>query len=208
MRAPQTLLAAVPVPFFIAHGQELGLEPRLGIVTTSGLPERYALVARKGTIAKAADLSGWEVTGTAGYAPAFVHRLFGKSWGVLPDDARVTFTATPLQALRRAAAGEKLAVLLDATQSASLSNLPFGADLDVLARSEPLPAGFVCAVKPHAAAGAKIVPSILKALDRLPKSPEGKEALLGIRVERFEPIDAARVARLRADYGDAAAPKP
>ena len=208
LRAPGTLLSAVPVPFFVEHAQDLGLDPRLSIVTNAALPERYALVARKGSISKAAELSGWEVTGAPGYAAGFVRRLFGKGWGTLPADARVSFTAAPLQALRRAAAGEKLAVVLDATQSASLSNLPFGSELDIVARSEPLPAGLVCAVKGPAAGSAKTVQSILKGLERLPKSPEGKEALTAIRIERFEPIDAARVARLRAEYGDAAAPKP
>ena len=208
LRAPETLVAAVPVPFFVAHGKELGLEPRLGIVTTTGQPERYALVTRKGTVSKPADLAGWEVTGTAGYSAGFVRRVFGREWGALPDDVRVTFTASPLQALRRAATGEKLAVVLDAAQSASLSNLPFGADLSVLARSGPLPAGLVCALKPGAAAGTKTQQAILKGLDRLPKSPEGKEALLGIRIERFEAIDAAGVARLRADFGDPGASKP
>ena len=207
MRA-QALLGAVPVPFFVAHGKELGLEPRLSIVTNTGQPEHFALVVRKGAIAKSADLSGWEVTGTTGYAAGFVRRLFAKGFGALPDDARITFTAAPLQALRRAASGEKLAVVLDATQSASLASLPFGADLDVLARSEPLPAGLVCVVKPAAAAHAKTVPSLLKGLERMPKSPEGKEALLAIRVERFEPIDAARIAPLRAEEGPAGASRP
>ena len=208
LRAPGTLLGAVPVPFFVAHGRELGLDPRLSIVTTTGQPERYALVVRKGTAARAADLAGWEITGTAGYAPGFVRRLFGKEFGALPMDARVSFSASPLQALRRASTGEKLAVVLDAAQSASLSNLPFGADLQILARSEPLPAGLVCALKTPAAAGAKSVASILKGFERLPKSPDGKEALQAIRVERFEAIDAARIARLRADFGDPGASKP
>lgn len=208
LRTAGTLFGVVPVPFFVAHGQELGLEPRLGIVTTTGQPERYALAVRKGTAAQAADLAGWEVTGAAGYAAGFVRRLFGKEFGLLPEDARVTFTASPLQALRRAAAGEKLAVVLDAAQSASLSNLPFGKDLQILARSEPLPSGLVCALKAPGAGGAKTVASILKGLERLPKSAEGSAALLAIRVERFEAIDAARVARLRADYGDPGASKP
>lgn len=205
LRAPGTLVGAVPVPFFVAHGKELGLEPRLGIVTTTGQQERYALVVRKGTAARAADLAGWEITGTAGYAAGFVRRAFVKEFGALPDDARVSFTGSPLQALRRAATGDKLAVVLDAAQSGSLSNLPFGADLQILARSEPLPSGLVCALKAAGPAGTKTVTSILKGLERLPKSPAGKEALLAIRVERFEAIDAARIARLRADYGDAGA---
>ena len=205
LRATGTLVGAVPVPFFVAHGKDLGLEPRLAIVTTTGQPERYALVVKKGTAAKAADLAGWEITGTSGYAAGFVRRAFVKEFGALPDDARVSFTASPLQALRRAATGEKLAVVLDAAQSGSLSNLPFGADLQILARSEPLPSGLVCALRAAAPAGAKTVTSILKGLERLPKSQEGSAALLAIRVERFEAIDAARIARLRADYGDAAA---
>ena len=195
IRGAGTLLAAVPVPFFLEHERDLGLVPRLGIAPASGQPERYALVTRKGTIAKPADLDGWEVTGTVGYAVSFVRHAFAKEFGTIPDGARVTFNAAPLQALRRAAAGDRIAVLLDATQSASLASLPFGADLVTLARSEPLPAGFVCVANGRPVD--KTTASILKGLERLPKSADGKDALAAIRVQRFDPIDAAAVARLR-----------
>jgi hypothetical protein len=206
IRAGGTLLAAVPVPFFVAHERDLGLDPRLSIVAASGEPERFALVARKGGVAKPGDLAGWDVTGTAGYAEAFVRRAFAKEFGVLPDAARVSFSAAPLQALRRAATGEKIAVVLDAAATASLASLPFGADLVILARSEPLPAGLVCALK--TSPGGKTAAGILRGLERLAKSPEGKEALAAIRVQRFEPIDAAGVARLRTSAGPEGGGRP
>jgi hypothetical protein len=206
MRAAGTLLAAVPVPFFVEHGKDLGLEPRLSIAPGSGQPERFVLVARKGSIARPADLEGWEVTGTIGYADGFVRGAFAKGFGPIPDGARIAFNAAPLQALRRAAAGDKIAVVLDSTQSASLASLPFGADLAILARSEPLPAGVVCALK--ASPGGKTAAAILKGLERLPKLPAGKEALAAIRVQRFEPIDAAAVARLLTAAGQEGGGRP
>ncbi|HEV8201177.1 MAG TPA: hypothetical protein VGS03_14245, partial [Candidatus Polarisedimenticolia bacterium] len=163
LRAAGTLLAAVPIPFFVAHEKELGLDPRLSIVAASGEPERFSLVAKKGSIAKPADLAGWEITGTTGYADGFVRRAFTKEFGVLPDGARVTFNAAPLQALRRAATGDKLAVVLDAAAAGALASLPFGADLAIVARSEAFPAGLVCALRTSGKSGA----AILKGLERL-----------------------------------------
>ena len=206
IRAAGTLLAAVPVPFFLEHERDLGLVPRLGIASSSGQPERYALVARKGTVAGPADLDGWEVTGSIGYAESFVRRAFAKEFGTIPDGARVTFNAAPLQALRRASAGDRIAVLLDAAQSVSLASLPFGADLSVLARTEPLPSGLVCVAKGRPTD--KATASILKGLERLPKSAEGKDVLASIRVQRFEPIDAAGIVRLRTASGQAGAHAP
>jgi hypothetical protein len=206
IRAAGTLLAAVPVPFFLQHGQDLGLVPHLGIAPASGQPERYALVARKGAVAKPADLDGWEVTGTVGYAEGFVRGAFAKEFGTIPEGARYPFTAAPGQGLGRAAAGDRMAVLLDSAQSASLASLPFGSELAVLARSEPLPAGLVCVAKGRPTD--KTTASILKGLERLPKSADGKDALAAIRVQRFEPIDAAGVARLRTASGQAGAHAP
>jgi hypothetical protein len=188
------LLAAVPMPFFVAHEKDLGLDPRLSIVAASGEPERFALVVRKGTVAKPGDLAGWEVTGTSGYAERFIRGAFAKEFGILPDGARITFNAAPLQALRRAATGDRIAVVLDAAATASVASLPFGADLAIVARSEAFPAGLVCTLR--GTPGGKNAAAILKGLERLPKSPEGKEALAAIRVRRFEPIDAAGAAKL------------
>ncbi|HYV20750.1 MAG TPA: PhnD/SsuA/transferrin family substrate-binding protein [Verrucomicrobiae bacterium] len=204
LRATETLLAAVPIPFFVAHEKDLGLEPRLSIVAAPGEPERFALVVHKGSVAKPADLAGWEVTGTAGYADGFIRHAFKKDFGVIPDGARVTFNAAPLQALRRAATGDKLAVVLDAAATSSLASLPFGADLAIVARSEAFPAGLVCALPKSAKPGA----TVLKGLERLPKSAEGKEALAAIRVQRFDPIDAAGVARLKTAAGQERGGRP
>jgi hypothetical protein len=204
LRATGTLLAAVPIPFFVAHEKDLGLDPRLSIVAAQGEPERFALVARKGSVAKPADLAGWEVTGITGYAEGFIRRAFTKEFGILPDAARVTFNAAPLQALRRAATGDKLAVVLDAAATASLASLPFGGDLEVVARSEAFPAGLVCALPKSG----KSTAAILKGLERLPKSTEGKDALAAIRVQRFEPIDAAGIARLKSAAGQESGGRP
>lgn len=139
-------VALVTLPFFLQHGAALGLSPRLQVeVAGSGLTERWALVARKGRVAAPADLAGLTVLSSAGYAAGFVRGAPG-AWGRLPEAARVATTGQVLSALRKAAGGADVAVLLDGAQAAALGGLPFAADLEVLARSAPVPTALVVTV--------------------------------------------------------------
>src|SRR5258705_182793 len=144
---PDAALAMVPLPFLIRYGQELGLKPRLETVPESGATEVWSLVAKKDRIPSPAALAGWEVTGSPGYAEDFVRNTLLGRWGAIPSGAKITLTARVLTALRRAASGEKVAVLLDRAQTASLSSLPFAAALQPVYRSRPVPGRFLCLVK-------------------------------------------------------------
>lgn len=195
LRRPDAVLAMVPLPFFLEHEAALRLEPRLSVQSEGGsLGEAWSLVAGKGRVASPATLQGFTVMSLAGYAPGFVRGALG-SWGRIPDSARVAFSAQVLTGLRRAAAGEKVALLLDAAQAAALPTLPFAPELEVVARSAPLPAALLCTVR------GRLPAARWKALERafldLPARPAGAAALAGVRVVRFAPLDAPALAAAR-----------
>ena len=73
-----------------------------------------------------ASLAGFELMSLAGYAPRFVRGPALGSWGKLPGDVKIVFSGAVLSGLRKAAAGEKVALLLDRAQTAALPTLPLG----------------------------------------------------------------------------------
>jgi hypothetical protein len=194
-RIREAAVALVPLPFLVQNGAALGLTPRL-LVEQKGLgpTERWTLVAKKGRVTRPADLTGMTVVSIAGYAPGFVRGVLGPDWR-LPAATQVTESAQVLSALRRAVSGEAVAVLLDGVQGNALPTLPFAAELDVLARSEPLPAALVTTVgaRPGAARWAPLE----KALLALPADPAGSAALEGIRMVRFMPVTPAALEAAR-----------
>jgi len=201
LATPEAAFAIVPLPFFLKHETELRLEPRLVVVQPTGVTETWSLVAGRGRVTKPEDLADWTVTGPVGYAPAFIGGpLFG-GWGALPKSATIAFTAAPLAALRRAAAGGKVAVVLDASQAAALSTLPFGASLEIVTRSKPLPGSLLCSVGDRLPADA--VGQLLQAFSRLHETPEGAAALGGMRMVRFGPLDRDAIAGARRAFAAA-----
>src|SRR5512137_2044059 len=76
--APPLAVALVPLPFLLQHGAALGLTPRL-VVEQKGLgpAETWTLVAKKGRVARPADLASFTVLSVAGYAPGFVRGVLG-----------------------------------------------------------------------------------------------------------------------------------
>jgi ABC-type phosphate/phosphonate transport system substrate-binding protein len=201
--APDAAVAVVSLPFFLKHEQALGLHAELQAVPQGeGGTERWSLVVRKGRIAHAADLDGFTILSSAGYAPAFVRGTALGAWGRIPGSVRITPSTAVLSALRRAAAGENVAVLLDAAQTAALASLPFAGDVEVVARSPALPAGIVATIgrRLPAARWAKLA----AALRDLPSDPTGAAALAGVRMARFAPVDAAALSAARAAHREAA----
>jgi hypothetical protein len=192
---PDAAVALTPLPFFLQHGEALKLAPRLQVESRGGgLTEVWTLVAKRGRVASPGDLAAFTIASVAGYAPAFVRGALG-AFGRIPESARIAATSQVLTALRRAAAGEDVAVLLDGAQAAALPTLPFAADLAPVARSAPLPAALVATV------GGRLAPARWKALERgllaLPGDPQGAAALEGIRIVRFAPVDGAALAAAR-----------
>jgi hypothetical protein len=199
---PDAAMGMVSLPFFLANADALKLQPRLAAVQKDGqATETWALVAKKGSLPSPEALAGWQVSSIAGYAPAFVKGTALAGWGKVPDGVQVVQSTQVLSALRKAAAGEKLAVLLDGTQAAALPTLPFAAELEVVARSAPLPAGVVVTV------GSRLAPDRWKALEKglraMASTPAGLAALEGIRLKGFVPLDEASLAAARKSFAAA-----
>ncbi len=202
--AKDAALALVPVPFFLEHGAKLGLKPLLQVEQESGPNEEWSLVARKGQLPSAAALAGWELTGMPGYSPAFVRGPVLGRWGAVPPTAKITFSAGALSALRRAASGEKVAVILDRAGAASLASLPFGKDLEVVAKSKPVPASVLCSVGDRF--GAAETAKLTDALLGMSKAPAGTELLTTMRIRRFVPLDRKALDAAREAFKAASAP--
>jgi len=188
LRRPDAGLAMVTLPFFLQHAGALALEARLTAVPRGAqATEVWSLVARKGRVTSPGGLEGWRITSVAGYAPAFVAGTALGGWGRLPPGARIVQSGQVLSALRKAAAGEDVAVLLDGAQAAALPGLPFAGELEVVARSAPLPASVVATV------GKRVPPQGWKAIEKgllgLRGTPSGMAALEGVRMEAFVPLD-------------------
>jgi hypothetical protein len=180
------------LPFYLDHEQELRLVPRLMAAPKDGEPlERWTLVTGKD---HPPSLVGYTVQSTAGYSPRFV-RAAAPS---LPAEVKIAASSAVLSALRGAANGEKLAVLLDGAQSAAFGKLPFAASLAVLETSAPMPVAVIATVdKRIDERRRKILESAFTALSG---DPAAREALEGVRMSAFVPLDAKALAAAQAAY--------
>lgn len=195
---PDAAIGLVTLPFFLAHREALKLKARLSVQTASaGLTEQWTLVAKKGRVKGPADLSAMTVSSIAGYAPNFVRGALG-SWGRIPDTTKIETSTQILSALRKAATGPDLAVLLDGEQAASLASLPFANELEVVTRSAAMPSALVATVGTH-----KRWLEIEKALLAMSSDPQGIAALGTIRMVRFAPLDDKALAAAMAAWGGA-----
>jgi hypothetical protein len=198
LAAAPAVLALVPLPFYLEHREELDLEPILEVIQTSGEPNGWTLVARRGAISGPADLRAWTIDSLAGYSPRFITGVALGGWGRLPAETRVEFTPRVLSALRKSAAGETVAVLLDGAQAEALPSLPFAADLEVVARSRQMPGDLLCAVGgrlPEDAAA-----TLLRLLPAMSEDDEGHELLESVRISEFRALDAEALASLERAF--------
>ncbi len=203
LRSPDAGLALVSLPFYLKHERDLALRAALQAVA-KGRPEeeRWALVARKGAVTSPAGLEGFTLVSIAGFAPGFVRGPALGGWGPLPASVRILQSSAVLSSLRRAAAGEKVAVLLDGTQEAALRDLPFASQLAVLARSAPLPSGIVASVDAHLPR--KTASALESALRGLSSDTSGAAVLDTMRTDRFIPVDEKALVAARKAYAEAA----
>jgi len=197
-------LALVPLPFYLGYREALHLAPRLQAVMAGGeANERWTLVAGKGKVVHAADLDGWEIVSLAAWAPRFVRGPALAAFGELAASAKITFSGAVLSALRRAAAGEKVAILLDGPQAAALASLPFAASLEIVHRSAPLPVSVLCLVGSRLPAARAT--TLLAALPTLGDTETGAAALAGLRLSAFLPVGDKALTTAQTAY--AAAPE-
>jgi hypothetical protein len=143
---PDAVLAFVPYPFFVEHAAQLHLTPLAQAdVAGIGTQQRWSLVVKKGRVTGPASLADLTILSVAGYAPDFVRRVALQGWE-FPAEVKIEPTAQILSALRRAAAGEPIAALLDQTQAAALPSLPFASELEVVRESAQLPVAVVAVI--------------------------------------------------------------
>jgi hypothetical protein len=140
-------LAFVPYAFYVQHAAALHLAPLAQAdVAGVGTQEHWTLVGKAGgPVTGPATMTGYTILSVAGYAPEFVRRSALASW-TLPADAKIEASGQILSALRRVASGEPVLALLDQTQTAALSTLPFAAQIKTLAQSTALPVALITVV--------------------------------------------------------------
>ena len=201
LAAGDAALVIVPLPVYLEFGELLDLRPLLRVIQEGGDEETWSLVAHKGALNAASDLSGWSLEGHAGFSPRFVTRVLA-SWGMLPDDVEIGFNARVLSVLRKAAQGEPVAALLDRAQAEALERLPFAAQLEVVAVSTPMISSLVCAVGDRLPEARE--QTLVQALQELDESAGGDELLATIRVVRFEALGERALAGVHRLWGDAA----
>ncbi|MCK5379437.1 MAG: hypothetical protein KAJ78_08525 [Acidobacteria bacterium] len=199
---PNAAFALVTLPFFLEHREAGGLTALAQAVPSErSVSEPWTLVAGVGAIASATDLNGWELRSLAGHSPRFIRGPALGSWGELPDNLTITFSGAVLSSLRKAARGERIAVLLDAPQASALERLPFAGKLEVVHRSAPLPVSLLCAVNGRVPEGRST--ELVVALRGLDARPEAAEGLAGVRIERFVAVDSEALARAETAFDGA-----
>jgi hypothetical protein len=207
LKAKTPSFALVPLPFYLAHQSALKLTARAQTTEKDGKAAvTWTLVAKKGRVTSASSLAGWNVVSLAAYAPDFIRNVALAKWGKLPADVTFTVSGQALSALRKAASGENVAVLLDVAQTASLPTLPFAAELEVVATSPAVPGFVVCSVGAgvSAADNSQLVAGLLK----MKQTPEGAAALDAVRLAEFVALDTKGLAAARTAYRAPAPAKP
>jgi hypothetical protein len=181
-----TALAFVPYPFYVAHAAAVHLSPLLQAdVTGIGTEERWTLIVPRGRVANPAAMNGYTLASIAGYAPGFVRDVALARWP-LPPSVKIVASGQVLTLLRRIAAGEPLAMLLDQEESGALDTLPFAGQLARAAESAPLPVAILAVVDSRLPAAQ--AQSLRAALLSLPHAPGGADALAGLRLSAFAPL--------------------
>jgi hypothetical protein len=183
LKGADAVLAFVPYPFFVEHAAELHLTPLVQAdVSDVGPQQRWTLVAKAGRITGPASMAGFTLLSAAGYAPDFVRHSALKDWA-LPPDVKIESTGQILSALRRVAAGEAVAALLDQTQAAALSTLPFAAELKAVTQSAEMPVAFITVVGSRVPAGR--AHALQQALLKMGPAAGGADSLTPLRLHGF-----------------------
>ena len=192
LEAPDAALLLTPLPFFLDHERRIALAARMMAVPKDGGGplQKWTLVAGKD---HPGGLEGYALQSTAGFSPRFVHAMSAPL-----KDAKVIDSPAVLSGLRRAANGERLAVLLDGPQAQALSTLPFAQGLAPLSTSAPVPVALVVTVGKRL--DERKWKAVQTALLSLAGDASAREALDGVRMTAFVALDRAALSTARAAY--------
>jgi hypothetical protein len=183
LRSADAVLAFVPYPFFVQHAAELHLTPLVQAdVADVGPQQRWTLVAKSGRVTDPKSMAGYTILSVAGYAPDFVRHSALEGW-TLPPDVKIEATGQILGALRRVAAGEPVAALLDQTQAAALPSLPFAAELKAVTQSPELPVAIIAVVESRVTAAR--ARALQTGLLKIGRGSGGADSLAPLRLRGF-----------------------
>jgi len=191
----------VPIPVHLRYHETLDWEAVRTTVLAQVEAQRYSLYGPAGSSID--GLADAAIEGDAVYDPEFVRTLVLHGKYSVADD-RFSPTSRPLSAVRRAARGEKVMVLLDEGQRRALASLPAAAELVLLSESGWMPAAVL--VK-RGTANEADTQALGKVLDKLGSDPDAADLLTTLRIQRFEAVDIGALDELQKNYG-AADPPP
>lgn len=200
---PDAAIALLPLALFLEQESALKLTARQAAIMKGRTDpnETWALVAKKGAIPNAGALAGYEIHSIVGFSPRFIKGPVLSAWGKLPEGVKFTQTKQVLSAMRKAAKGDKVALVLDSEQTAAVATSPFAADLEIVFKSAPLPMGVIATV------GTKVPDARWKplgeALPKLGATPDGAKALEGVWKLRFDALDAKGIEAARKAFAEA-----
>jgi hypothetical protein len=190
---PDAALLLATLPFFLEHEHDLHLTARLMAVPQGGEPlQRWTLVTGKD---HPTPLAGYAVQSLAGSSKRFVHAAAPG----LPADASIAASSSVLSGLRKAANGEKIALVLDGAQAASLGTLPFAAQLATVETSAPMPVAVVATVGKRLDAARWQTQKA--AFTSMGANPAAREALSGVQMTGFAPLDEKALDAARTAFG-------
>jgi hypothetical protein len=183
LQRPDASVAFVPYPFYVEQATALHLAPLAQAdVANVGTTEKWTLVARGGKVNGPASMSGYTILSVAGYAPEFVRHVALAGYA-LPANVKIEPTGQILSALRRVAAGEPVAALLDSTQMAALPSLPFAGEIQSVTESPAVPVALVALVGTRLPAAR--AHALQTALLKLGHSASDAESLGTLRLKGF-----------------------
>lgn len=184
--------------FFLSQRKSLKLVPLARLAGKSGDREEFAVVVRKGRYASLDSLRGKTLTGSVLADDARYVDRFALGGKLATKDFVRTPTTRPLSALRKLAAGEGDAVLLNRAQHEALATTPLAAQLDVIFRSGRVPTvGLMMAATPRTRA---LRERIVHAVTKLCDTPKGAPVCQTYGITGFQPMGEDALADAIATY--------
>lgn len=183
--------------FYLKHKDSLGLRVINQGIVHGKTESQFYLVAREGTLKSLADLKGKTLAGTHLQEPEFIERIVLNHALTFGTDVKVQAMPS-LRALRKCNKGEVDAVILDEKEMESLSDLPFGSQLEPFFASKPLPnTGFMAIQNGPSAADIK---SFAAATAAFCSFEDGKTICKDFDIQGFKPVNDSFYEKIRTQY--------
>lgn len=187
--------AIVTLGYWLDHGAADGWEPLVQPKVHGKTTEVFRVVVRKGTYRDLEGLQGRSLGGTPLEEPRFVERVILQGRYRLTD-FEVRPTQQALKALRALHERELEAVILNDQQFRSIDSLPFGAELEPIFASDPVPLmGVVAQVQRTTPDERK---RLQKAMQGFCGHPEGKGFCELFGIDAFLPANGSVYDAVRA----------